>query len=222
MYLNYLLKYNYAVKQRNFLLKSFAVKNYLDKPLLESFTKPLKELGKELYLKREHFVSDFVKYFRQHYSFLSDDKENVSITYRSDLSQKNFNEKLDNNLQRDLLFHRTEMGIHKDDFIFKINDYPLKKFGSQGQQKSFLIALKLAQFDVISFEKKFKPILLLDDIFDKLDDQRIHKLTRMISNNKFGQIFITDAQPERTENILSSIKINSKVFHIKENKIDYI
>jgi DNA replication and repair protein RecF len=111
-----------------------------------------------------------------------------------------------------MMLQRTSLGIHKDDYLFTIDDYPLKKYGSQGQQKSFLVALKLAQFDYISQEAKAKPILLLDDIFDKLDDKRIAQLLHMVASHHFGQIFITDARPERTERFLSGIDAQIAIF----------
>ena len=106
------------------------------------------------------------------------------------------------------------MGIHKDDFLFEMNDVALRRFGSQGQQKSFVLALKLAQFDLIAIEKEMKPLLLLDDIFDKLDDRRIQKLIQLIENGTFGQVFLTDARPERTVDLLKEVKGEVKFFRM--------
>ena len=124
-----------------------------------------------------------------------------------------------NSLQKDIILQRTNIGIHKDDYLFEMDGYPLKKFGSQGQQKSFLIALKLAQFDIIQEEKGFKPILLMDDIFDKLDDHRIQKLTEMIEHHEFGQVFITDARPERTNHFLEKLSIEWKVITVDNGNL---
>ena len=118
-----------------------------------------------------------------------------------------------------MILQRTNIGIHKDDYLFEMDDYQLKKFGSQGQQKSFLIALKLAQFNIIKEEKGFKPILLLDDIFDKLDDHRIQKLTEMIEHHEFGQVFITDARPERTYHFLEKLNIEWKVIKVNNGNL---
>jgi len=113
-----------------------------------------------------------------------------------------------------VILQRTNVGVHKDDYVFEMDGYQLKKFGSQGQQKSFLIALKLAQFDIIRNEKGFKPILLMDDIFDKLDDHRIQKLTEMIEHHEFGQVFMTDARPERTRHFLEKLNIEWRIIAV--------
>ena len=124
--------------------------------------------------------------------------------------------------QKDLMLHRTTVGIHRDDFEFQMNNYAIKKFGSQGQQKSFLISLKLAQFDILESEKGFKPIILLDDIFDKLDDHRIQKLTEMIEHHDFGQVFLTDARPERSIKFLEKLNIEWKAIEIKNGTLSQI
>lgn len=118
-----------------------------------------------------------------------------------------------------MLLQRTTTGIHKDDYEFGIDGNPIKKFGSQGQQKSFVIALKLAQFDMIKKVKGFMPLLLLDDIFDKLDELRIQKLMTMVAGNSFGQIFVTDARPERTQAMFEDINAGIKIFHIEEGAV---
>src|SRR5690606_18461628 len=136
----------------------------------------------------------------------------VSITYRSDLEEVSFADLLQKNLQRDIMLQRTASGIHRDDFLFTLNAGELKKFGSQGQQKSFLIGLKLAEFQVLEQSTKKKPLLLLDDIFDKLDDTRIVKLMSLIADGNFGQIFITDARSGRSREILKEARVESRVF----------
>jgi DNA replication and repair protein RecF len=172
-------------------------------------------MGGLIYETRQSFLQNFLPYFDEHYQNLSDQKESASIQYLSDLESENFPEVFRNNLAKDRALQRTTMGIHKDDFLFEINSHPLKKFGSQGQQKSYVIALKLAQFDSIKAQKNIKPLLLLDDIFDKLDDKRIQKLTEMVIHQSFGQLFVTDARPERTASIFEQVEARKKTFYIE-------
>ena len=205
-YLQWLLQYNHGLKQRNSLLKQFAESNTFDRDLLEPYDRHLLEFGRQILKARKDFLQDYLPYFLSHYQNLSEGKEGVSIRYESNLDVENPEAELKNNLRRDLALQRSNVGIHKDDFVFEIDGHPLKKYGSQGQQKSFLISLKLAHFDSIRQHKEFKPILLLDDIFDKLDDHRIAKLMELVSGHTFGQLFVTDARPERTERIFQQLQ----------------
>ncbi len=214
-YLEALLKYNYLLKQRNSLLKQFTERNYFDYDLLESYDHPLILLGNEIYEKRKLFNTHFQPIFLKHYNFLSEKKELVRIEYQSDHETADFPELFKNSIPKDRILQRTSKGIHKDDYLFEIDGFPIKKFGSQGQQKSFLIALKLAQFEVIKNTKETKPILLLDDIFDKLDDLRIKKLTQLMVDKTFGQLFITDARPERTLSLFGPIDVEKQIVYIK-------
>lgn len=204
-YLQWLLQYNHVLKQRNSLLKQFSEKNSLDRDLLEPYNLKLMELGTALLQARKSFLEEYLPHFLSHYLNLSEGREQVSIRYESNMDVENPLAKLENSLRRDLALQRTNVGIHKDDYVFELDGYPLKKFGSQGQQKSFLISLKLAHFDIIRQHKGYKPILLLDDIFDKLDDHRIAKLMELVSGHTFGQLFVTDARPERTERIFQQL-----------------
>lgn len=219
-YLNNLIRYNHFLKQRNSLLKQFAIKNYVDYDLLEPYDHNLLKIGKDVFEIRKSFIKNFIPVFSDHYLNLSEGKEKTSIMYQSELAEENFAKDFLQSRKKDMLLQRTTMGIHKDDLKFEIEDYPLKKFGSQGQQKSFLIALKLAHYDIIKKEKSFHPLLLLDDIFDKLDDQRISKLLEMVSGDRFGQLFVTDARPERTINIFSSIQSEVKFFKISNGTVE--
>ena len=150
---------------------------------------------------------------------LSDGKDQVSVLYESDLSATDFEQAFRQCQRKDLVLKRTTMGVHKDEYVFEIDDYAVKKFGSQGQQKSFLIALKLAQFEILAADKGTKPLLLLDDIFDKLDDQRIAKLLELVAAQTFGQIFVTDARPERSREILASIEAEVWVFEVSNGSV---
>ena len=204
-YLDNLIGYNNVLKQRNSLLKQFYERNYFDKELLETYNVQLLPLGKLIHQRRDAFMREFVPVFRNHYQYLSESREEVDLIYESELFEENFEYEFAYATKRDLQLQRTTKGVHKDDFVFEINRFALRKFGSQGQQKSFVIALKLAQFDAIQRAAGKKPLLLLDDIFDKLDDMRIHKLLEMISRDTFGQLFITDARPERTRQLLGQL-----------------
>ena len=223
-YLRDYLMYQQVLKQRNSLLKLFADRNQVDNDLLDTYDEPLLELGQKIYDRRKQFIGEFLPSFRTHYAYLSDEREEVNIIYESELTNPDFANEFRHFRRRDTVLQRTTMGVHKDDYSFMIGDragtsIPLKKFGSQGQQKTFVIALKLAQFDQLQTEKGIKPILLLDDIFDKLDDRRIGKLIQRIDEgpdpaHRFGQLFITDARPERTRELLSAVKAEVLFFEI--------
>jgi DNA replication and repair protein RecF len=221
-YLNELIKYNNILKQRNSLLKQFNERNYFDKDIIESYDLQIFQSGSKIFVKRKLFLEKFIPVFDSHYKNISNSKEAVSLEYSSDLLEENFEEKYKKNIKKDILLQRTTKGIHKDDFIFKIGEHPLKKFGSQGQIKSFLIALKLAQFDCLKEEKEVPPLLLLDDIFDKLDELRIKKLIEMVARKSFGQIFLTDARPERTISIINTIDTDKKIYLINNGSFKEI
>jgi DNA replication and repair protein RecF len=213
-YLENLLNYNRLLAQRNSLLKQFAERNYYDEDLLDVYSEPLVEYSLKLYEARNQFITKYFPIFKKHYANLSDNREEVSLIYESELSGNDFRAVFQQNRRRDLAAQRTTMGSHKDDFIFEINSFALKKFGSQGQQKSFSIALKLAQFEMLALEKAKQPLLLLDDIFDKLDDRRIQQLLNMMVDGTFGQVFVTDARPERTRQLLENLQVEVKYFNI--------
>ncbi len=215
-YLEALIKYNHYLKQRNNLLKQFAERKHTDLALLETYNAFLCPLAKKIHACRQAFITAFKPIFIQYYKKLSAENEITSIQYESKLSEIDFDILLKQNLQKDLIMQRTTAGIHRDDYIFNMEKFPLKKVGSQGQQKSYVIALKLAQYEWISNEKQIKPILLLDDIFDKLDDKRITQMLEIISGENFGQIFISDARPERSEKLLEKMGRNVRFFHISE------
>ncbi len=219
VYLENLINYNHVLKQRNSLLKQFAENNNYDSDLLDSYSDQLLDFGAKIYAYRKAFVSSFFPTFIAHYDNISGQKETVKITHQSDFASGNYRKDFFQTYQKDLVLQRTTKGVHKDDFDFEINGFPVKKYGSQGQQKSFVIALKLAQFDIMKLEKGIKPILLLDDIFDKLDDLRIAKLVEMVAHHSFGQLFVTDARPERTQTIFQPIEAEKKVFVIQQGTV---
>lgn len=217
-YLNQLIRYTNLLKQRNSLLKQFHDKNYFDKDILDIYDTQLIETGENIYTRRKKFLEEFEPLFKIHYEDISDYKEKVNMNYSSDYAEKDFLKNFKSSLKKDIALQRTTKGVHKDDFLFSLNDHSLKKFGSQGQIKSYLIALKLAQFDCIKKEKGINPVLLLDDIFDKLDDSRIQKLIRMVASHSFGQIFLTDARPERSMSIFNEIEEEKKYFNIADGE----
>ncbi len=216
-YLSDLLKYNRALKQRNSLLKLAAEKNYFDKDLIESYDAIIMETGLKIFRERQSLMSRFHPVFGEWYKTMAGEEEKVEIEYLSDLSDPDFGGRFKSHLEIDRQSRRTMLGIHRDDFDFIIKSKSLRKFGSQGQQKSFLVALKLAQFELIRKEKEVKPILLLDDIFDKLDDKRIMHLMKLVNSHSFGQIFITDARPERTLSVITGLDCEKKMIYLESS-----
>lgn len=215
-YLNNLLNYNKALHHRNLLLKSFWLNRNFDKDSLEIWDEQLVKYGTLIHQSRKDFVDDFTPIFQKYYTQLSNNKETVALIYQSQLNDDSFENLLINNLDKDKTNHYTNFGIHKDDLVFAIDEFPMKKFGSQGQQKTYLMALKLAQAELIKNISEKKVIFLLDDIFDKLDDNRMKQLLAIVSNGDFGQIFITDTSLSRIPDILTQEKINFKAFKIEE------
>ena len=217
-YLDNLIQYNKVLLQRNALLKSFADNKKFDKNSLEVWDLQMIDYGKKIHEKRKEFMEMFSPFFQKHYELVSGAEERVDLEYVSQLNQSDFRSMLEEVLRKDRIVQYSTVGIHKDDLAFKINGYPVKKYGSQGQQKSYLIALKLAQFDFIKKMKKITPVLLLDDIYDKLDESRMKHLMNLVSNDNFGQIFITDTHQDRIaklfkndKNIFRLFKINNEV-----------
>ncbi|MEN8139263.1 MAG: DNA replication/repair protein RecF [Bacteroidota bacterium] len=213
-YLSNLLDYNKQLSQRNALLKYFAINRVWDENSLVIYDEIMNGLAQNIYQKRKEFINDMLPTFLDRYNSISENKEAVTIEYKSGLESDSLIELLKQNRDKDRASQYTTAGTHKDDLIFKIGDYPIKKFGSQGQQKTFLIALKLAQFEYLKRLKKSTPILLLDDVFDKLDENRVEQIIRLVNQNYFGQIFISDTHPERTENIVKKINEEYKIFNL--------
>ncbi|MBE9586048.1 DNA replication/repair protein RecF [Mucilaginibacter sp. JRF] len=217
-YLDELIAYNKALINRNALLKTIADTGRYDPVLLEILDEQLVASGNRIFAKRKAFMESFTEVFNKHYDFISGQAEQVSLVYESQLLQDDFASLLKKTLEKDRVLERTTAGIHKDDLAFSIHGMPMKKFGSQGQQKSFLIALKLAQYSYLHEQKKFKPLLLLDDIFDKLDDSRVTKLMQMVSAHNFGQVFITDTSAGRVKNVFDDINVDVKIFEIAKGE----
>ena len=213
-YLFALIQYQKTLQQRNALLKYFAKNRTFDLDSLEIYNEPLNKFGTQIFEKRQRFVASILPTIQHFYEIISKGNEKVTVIYESNLNEQNFEEILSENLEKDRVLTYTSRGIHKDDLRFEMNGNLIKKFGSQGQQKSFLIALKLAQIKRIKDITNKNPILLLDDIFDKLDDNRVSQLIELVNQQNFGQIFITDTHRERTESVVKRINEESKIFQI--------
>ena len=215
-YLNALLKYNQALSQRNSLLKYFANNNVFQKDTLALYDELLIENGSIIFEKRNDFLNHFSKHFIEQYKAISPiESEIVEVKYDSELLKTDFKTLLERSLSKDRLLQYTSAGIHKDDLMLLLNGYPIKKFGSQGQQKSFLIALRFAQYAFLKNQKNQKPIVLLDDIFDKLDDQRVMRLVALVENDFFGQLFISDTNSKRTEEVVKGTGRNYVIHHLE-------
>jgi DNA replication and repair protein RecF len=213
-YLKDLISYNKVLSQRNALLKYFAANRTFDALNLSVYDEQLAEFGARIYDVRKAFLAIFIPIFNEKYQIISGDKEHVNLIYKSQLEDFSMLDLLQKSLEKDKIIQYTTSGIHKDDLSFEIGAYPIKKFGSQGQQKSYLIALKLAQFQFIKEQSKVTPILLLDDIFDKLDESRVSQIIDLVNNDEFGQIFITDTHYDRTENILKQSEKSYQIFNL--------
>ena len=213
-YLQDLLKYNKVLSQRNALLKYFALNRTFDNDTLSVYNEQLNEYGTPIFEKRQRFMEAFIPIFKEQYSEISGGNEEVSLRYQSKIPGNGILSLLEQNLDRDRALQYTSVGIHKDDLSFEIEEHPIKKFGSQGQQKSFLIALKFAQFYFIKEQAKATPILLLDDIFDKLDENRVSHIITLVDNENFGQIFLSDTHADRTENVVKNIHQSYKIFKL--------
>ncbi len=213
-YLQQLIQYQKIISQRNALLKYFALNHVFENDTLSIYNEQLNTLGQFIFEKRKKFLLDFIPIFNNYHREITNSAETVQLVYQSDLFENDTLTLLKENISKDRALHYTSVGVHKDDLSFEIDNYPIKKFGSQGQQKSFLIALKLAQFDFVKKQSGEKPILLFDDIFDKLDEFRVSKIIEMVNNEEFGQLFISDTHPERTENIVKTTHQTYKIFNL--------
>lgn len=216
VYLDDLIQYNKALQQRNALLKYFAANSLFDRTSLEVYDQQMEERGTRIFEKRKAFLGELSPKLTHYYDRISARAEEPDIHYVSQLNDASFSHLLEDSLQQDLRNQYSGAGIHRDDLEFLIDGRKVKRFGSQGQQKSFLIALKLAQYEFLHQKQGVKPVLLLDDIFDKLDEHRVSELVRLVHNEGFGQIFITDTHPERTAQLVKAIDEHSEVFNFEE------
>jgi DNA replication and repair protein RecF len=219
-YLSDLLKYNRALLQRNNLLKHFASGQPFDNELLLVWNHRLIEYGHRIHAERKEFIEKLIPVFQKYYAFISQGNEQVGMIHQSDLYQQNLEELLIEALPKDRAAQYTTAGIHKDELVFNIDKYPIKKLGSQGQNKTYLVALKLAQYDFIKELSGMKPILLLDDIFDKLDRHRVEQIVKVVSGDAFGQIFITDTNREHLDAIIKKMNTDFRIFQVDSGTIE--
>lgn len=218
-YLIDLLTYNRYISQRNAILKMFAERGSADYLMLETYDEPIIALSERLSAERRGFIVPFENTFQKYYEFLSRGKEKVSITYETEVSEGAFEPLFRQQRSVDLMAQRTTKGVHKDDYLFNFDGVPVKKFASQGQLKSFALALRLAQFELIEKNIGKKPILLLDDLFDKLDEFRIDRLLSLVENGTFGQVFFSDARPERAKQLFERLTCEKKFFDINKESL---
>jgi len=213
-YLQDLISYNKLLSQRNALLKYFAANRTFDEVNLSVYNDQMISFGTSIFKKRKKFLEKFIPIFNEKHFIISNNNEKVNLVYKSQLLTSDYRTLLDKNLEKDKILQYTTVGIHKDDLSFEIDGFPIKKFGSQGQQKSYLIALKFAQFEFIKQQSNLIPILLLDDIFDKLDENRVSQIIELVNKNEFGQIFITDTHSDRIENVIKQSNKSYQIFNL--------
>ena len=202
VYLQQLIQYQKILQQRNALLKQMGRFAQNAHDTLSIYNEQLVQLGTPIHHARTSYLTAFEPLFQKRYATISRGNESASLAYESQLNDSDFTTLLEAATSKDLQTQFSTVGIHKDDLAFQIDGYPIKKFGSQGQRKSFLIALKLAQFDMLKKSTAVTPLLLLDDIFDKLDEQRVAEIINLVHESSFGQLFITDTHPERTADVI--------------------
>jgi DNA replication and repair protein RecF len=219
VYLDSVIQYNKAILQRNRLLKDFKTSN-IDGDMLAVWDAQLVKHGAYIYDARKKLIDELKPVFQEYYSLISSSKERVKLEYISHLNDGDFEKTLADSLKKDLYLEYTTVGVHKDNLALEMNGFPIKTIGSQGQQKSFLTALKLAKFDYIKRMSGYPPMLLLDDIFDKFDSERVEQIIRLVNSSMFGQIFITDTHCNRLQDILSLHNAEYKLFNISDNAVN--
>ena len=213
-YLINLIAYTRVIQNRNKLLKQYNRSVDFDLDTIKVYDDQIYKLSEPIFKARDKFIKEFTHLVLEKYKHISDDKEKISIEYKSDLINNHVENLIKDSFQKDVILQYTSVGLHKDDFVFNIDENRIKRFGSQGQQKSFLIALKLAQFDYLKNETGNSPILLMDDVFDKLDLMRVKRIVEIVNSTNFGQLFLSDTDKERIEKVLSSLNLSSKIFEV--------
>jgi DNA replication and repair protein RecF len=213
-YLQQLMIYNKVLQQRNSLLKRFAELGKTDWPLLEVLDEQLIAPGNFIYGRRKIFAEALIPLVQKFYHRIADNDEAITLQYDSRLNDSSFHELLNNYRQKDFMFQRSNAGIHKDDISFQLNGQPFKTTASQGQRKSLLFALKLAEFEILKENKGFAPLLLLDDVFEKLDDNRMQQLLHWVCNENDGQVLITDTHRERLVEVFEKLNTDYQVIEL--------
>lgn len=217
-YLYDLIRYNKALMQRNTLLRNAAGRKP-DPDMMEVWDEQLVEYGERILKKRLEFLQQFKEVFQRYYNLIAAGKEQVKLAYNPSIRGNSFQEALKQAMEKDCLLGYTTTGIHRDDLHLTIGGYPVKKIGSQGQKKTFLIALKLAQYIWLYEQNKVKPLLLLDDIFDKLDAERVERILQIVGEDIFGQVFITDTNRQHMDEILKMQKNDYSLFKMDNGEV---
>ncbi len=218
-YLDHIQKYAKVLTQRNALLKNMAEHRLFDRESIEVWNQQMVEYGTKIYEKRKAFLSEFIPVFQRHYDAIGNEHEEVHMEYKSQLHDTAFDQLLLDFERKDAHTRYSNAGIHRDDLTFQIKGHPVKKFGSQGQQKSFIIALRLAQYEWLKNHLGVTPVLLLDDIFDKLDHIRVERLMRLVADHFFGQVLVTDTDAHRVQTIFAESDLESKLFEVKDGSV---
>ena len=215
-YLTQLLQYNNALKQRNALLK---IETAVDDALLDIWEEQMAAYGNYIYEQRKKFIDEFIPIFQDYYRFISNGNEQISLNYKSQHDEHDIQLRMLATRDRDRMLGYSTQGIHKDELEMLLDNYPIKRVGSQGQNKTYLISLKLAQFNFLKRTHHLAPLLLLDDIFDKLDASRVSKIVELVSSDTFGQIFITDTNREHLDLMLHEFDQEACIFRIENGEI---
>jgi DNA replication and repair protein RecF len=218
-YLEDMVKYNHALLQRNKLLKALPPNRIVDEELVEVWNDQLVGPGERIFQKRTDFARNLIPVFQKYYNYISFGRERVDVIYQSQLEGADFRELLRSSFVKDRVLQYTTTGIHKDDLVLSLDGHPMKRIGSQGQQKTLVVALKLAQFDFIRQNNGQAPLLLLDDIFDKFDGDRVKQIIHLVAEDHFGQIFIADTNKNRIEAMLAELNSDFKIFNLDSEEI---
>lgn len=219
-YLELIQRYAKILIQRNALLKNMAEHRLFDRESIEVWNMQLIETGVIIHDKRKLFINEFIPVFQKHYDRIGLTNENIELEYRSQLNESSFEQLLADYERKDAHTRYSNAGTHRDDLVFKIKGHPIKKFGSQGQQKSYLIALRLAQYEWLKNHLEVRPVLLLDDIFDKLDHDRVERLMKLVADEFFGQVLVTDTDVNRVEKIFKESDLEAKIFTVEDGVVE--
>ena len=214
-----MISYNKLLSQRNRLLKDFQALRKYDDEMLKVYDDQMILPAERIFTHRNEYTDKMIPIFRRYYGLIAPENEEVDMQYQSQLFGMDYGRLLASSREKDRIMQYTTQGIHKDDLLLKLNGYPMKKTGSQGQQKTFLVTLKLAQFDFIKAMNRALPILLLDDVFDKFDESRVRQIIKLVSDVHFGQIFITHTDEHKMKSILEEMDTDFKLFHIRDGKV---
>jgi DNA replication and repair protein RecF len=218
-YLSELIRYNKALMQRNNLLKNNGNQDDL---VFDIWEEQMAQAGRYIFDTRKSFIEEFIPIFQARFQYITSGNEVVTLHYQSQLADRDFQDALRRSRERDTILGYTTVGIHKDDLEMLLDNYPIKRVGSQGQNKSFLVSLKFAQFDFLKRASNLTPLLLLDDIFDKLDSRRVAQIIHLVSSDDFGQIFITDTNREHLDDLLNATGSKVRYFLVDKGEVNIL